>query len=128
VTRHVRTAYVWHENALKGNRSLGEELGWGARLDQAPDLQGAIAAMGLTGLEAVPVRVLSAGQKRRATLARAVASGSRLWLLDEPGAGLDAASVERLEQAIARHREAGGAAVIASHGETRVAGARTLSL
>ena len=62
-----------------------------------------------------PVRMLSTGQARRARLARVIASGAPLWLLDEPLNGLDTASVSRLDQAIADHRAAGGGLIIASH-------------
>jgi heme exporter protein A len=77
-------------------------------------------AMGLAGLADVPVRLLSSGQAKRATLARVAASGAQLWLLDEPLNGLDADGVARLDAAIADHRAAGGAVLAASHG--RLAG------
>jgi heme exporter protein A len=63
----------------------------------------------------VPVRLLSTGQARRARLARVMASGAPLWLLDEPLNGLDRDGVERLAAAIADHREAGGGVLAASH-------------
>ena len=74
-----------------------------------------MTAMGLADLENVPVRLLSTGQARRARLARVIASGARLWLLDEPLNGLDADGAERLTLATATHRAAGGAVVAASH-------------
>jgi heme exporter protein A len=77
-------------------------------------------AMGLAALADVPVRLLSAGQTKRATLARVAASGAQLWLLDEPLNGLDADGVARLEALIAGHRSTGGAVLAASHG--RLAG------
>ena len=54
--------------------------------------------MGLAPLAEVPVRMLSAGQRQRAALARVVASGAPLWLLDEPANGLDADGMARLER------------------------------
>jgi heme exporter protein A len=72
-------------------------------------------AMGLTALAEVPVRLLSSGQAKRATLARVAASGAQLWLLDEPLNGLDADGVARLDALIARHRSTGGAVLAASH-------------
>ena len=59
--------------------------------------------------------MLSTGQARRARLARAMASGAPLWLLDEPLNGLDHTSVGLLESAIAAHRADGGAILFASH-------------
>jgi heme exporter protein A len=76
---------------------------------------GDLAALGLAELSAVPVRLLSAGQRRRAALARVAASGAPLWLLDEPANALDAASVDLLARLIERHRASGGAVLAASH-------------
>jgi heme exporter protein A len=71
--------------------------------------------MGLRHLAAVPVRMLSTGQRKRAMLARVAASGAPLWLLDEPANGLDAEGQERLAAAMAAHRMRGGAVLAASH-------------
>jgi heme exporter protein A len=96
--------------ALDERQRLGDALAFWAR-DGAIGL----AAMGLSPLAAMPVRMLSAGQRKRAALARVVASAAPLWLLDEPANGLDADGLARLEAAIAAHRAAGGAVLAASH-------------
>lgn len=83
-------------------------------------LDDAMAAFCLEGLTQVPCRFLSAGQMKRATLARVIASGAPLWLLDEPQNGLDSASLKQLDAAVDAHRKSGGAVVVASH--VRVAG------
>ena len=75
----------------------------------------ALEAMGIAHLAEVPVRMLSAGQRKRASLARVVASGAPLWLLDEPANGLDADGLARLGGAIAAHCGSGGAILAASH-------------
>jgi heme exporter protein A len=75
----------------------------------------ALATFGLMPLAEQPARLLSAGQRRRLALARLLACGGDIWLLDEPGVGLDHGSQERLEAAIADHRTAGGRVVLASH-------------
>ena len=75
----------------------------------------AMATLGIAHLAAVPIRLLSSGQLKRATLARAVASGAPLWLLDEPLNALDADGAQRLSQAIEAHLAAGGAVLAASH-------------
>jgi heme exporter protein A len=72
-------------------------------------------SLGLAHLAEVPVRLLSTGQLKRATLARVAASGAPLWLLDEPLNGLDSDAIARLTALIASHREAGGAVLAASH-------------
>jgi heme exporter protein A len=83
---------------------------WEATVDAAMD------ALGLTRLADVPVRLLSTGQAKRATLARVAASGAPLWLLDEPLNGLDSDGVACLEALIAGHLTGGGAVLAASHG------------
>jgi heme exporter protein A len=75
----------------------------------------AMEALGLKDLADVPVRLLSSGQQRRATLARVAASGAPLWLLDEPTNGLDAEGFADLVELIDAHTAAGGAVVAASH-------------
>lgn len=100
--------------ALDPRRTLADALGFWARLDGAA-LAPAMAAMGLERLEQVPVRMLSTGQRKRAALARVIASGAPLWLLDEPANGLDADGRERLAAAMAAHRAGGGAILAATH-------------
>lgn len=107
-----RTPLALADDALALDRELPLAKAlrfWGASVDEA------MAAMGLAALADVPVRLLSAGQAKRATLARVAASGALLWLLDEPLNGLDADGLERLDTLISRHREAGGAVLAASH-------------
>ena len=96
--------------ALDRELSLLRALGfWGGDADLALD------AFGLSHLEQVPVRLLSSGQAKRATLARVMASGARLWLLDEPLNALDADGEERLARLVDQHRASGGAVLAASH-------------
>jgi heme exporter protein A len=83
---------------------------WGGRVDEAMD------ALDLRRLAEVPIRLLSTGQAKRATLARVAASGAPLWLLDEPLNGLDNDGVARLDALVAGHLERGGAVLAASHG------------
>lgn len=75
----------------------------------------AIDALGLAHLALVPVRLLSSGQLKRATLARVAASGAPLWLLDEPLNALDADGAKRLGFLVERHLAYGGAVLAASH-------------
>jgi heme exporter protein A len=96
------------ELALDRELPLGRALQfWGA--------EAGMEAMGLAALADVPVRLLSSGQAKRATLARVAASGAQLLLLDEPLNGLDAEGVARLDALIREHRSKGGAVVAASH-------------
>ena len=113
--------------ALDPTRALARALGFWSRLDGADPAQ-AMSAMGLAALGGVPVRMLSTGQRKRAALARVVASGAPLWLLDEPANGLDGDGQERLESAIAAHRAGGGAVLAASHQPLALPGAGRIAL
>jgi heme exporter protein A len=112
-------ALMAEASALDPDRRLVDALRFWAALDDDDDPHGrvarAIEATQLSAIAEVPVRLLSTGQRRRATLARVVASGAPAWLLDEPANGLDDASVRTLETLIAGHRAAGGIALIATH-------------
>ncbi len=124
-SRHV--AYVGHLDALKPGLTVAENLRpWSHEAGHA--VEPALAVMGLEPLVAVPARFLSAGQRRRAVLARLVLSAAPLWLLDEPTNALDAASLARLEALLAAHRDAGGAVVAATHQDFVLPGAATLEL
>lgn len=97
--------------ALDPELSLGRALAFW----RGPKLDEALSAFDLDRIADVPVRMLSTGQGRRARLARVMASGAPLWLLDEPLNGLDVDGVEQLAAAMAGHRGSGGAVVTASH-------------
>lgn len=109
--RRVDAALADDGLALDRELPLSKALSFwgGSRLAEA------MAAYDIARLADVPVRLLSTGQRKRATLARVMASGAPLWLLDEPLNGLDRDGVERLSEAVARHRADGGAVVAASH-------------
>lgn len=102
--------------SLDEELTLARALAFWAKLDgAAATVAHALDALALTDLAGIPVRLLSTGQRRRAAIARVLASGAPLWLLDEPANGLDAAALGLLEAAIARHRTFGGAVLVASH-------------
>lgn len=125
-----RVAWAGHDVALKPGVTLADELAHWARLDGATPtaVETAMAAFDLTPLADLPAGILSSGQRRRASLARAMASGVELWLLDEPGVGLDTASLELLAKAIAAHRAGGGLVVAVTHGEIGIDAPQTLRL
>lgn len=102
--------------ALDSELPLARALGFWADLDGTPDRVGAaLDRVGLSEWGEAPVRWLSTGQRRRANLARVIASNAPIWLLDEPANGLDTASVAMLESVVADHRAAGGIALVATH-------------
>jgi len=121
-------ALMAEATALDAERRLGNALRFWARLDDEDSDPGtrvaaALEATNLAALAEVPVRLLSTGQRRRAALARVVASKAPLWLLDEPANGLDDVSVRVLEGLIAGHRASGGIALVATHMPIDVPGA-----
>jgi heme exporter protein A len=96
--------------ALDRELPLGQALAfWGGPVDQA------LAALAIDHLAEVPVRLLSSGQLKRATLAQVAASDASLWLLDEPLNALDSDGTKRLGRLVERHLETGGAVLAASH-------------
>lgn len=121
----ARVAYLGHLDALKLGLTAAENLRpWGARAAVAAALE----AGGLAPLADLPVRLLSAGQRRRLALARLDLRGAALWLLDEPTLGLDVAAVERFGAMLARHRAGGGLVVAATHLPLPLAEAATLAI
>ena len=110
--REGSVALLTEAHALDPERPLGVALGFWAGVDGVAP---ALGELGLAHLTAVPVRLLSTGQRRRAALARVVAGGADIWLLDEPANGLDVEGVGLLERLVAEHRARGGIAVVASH-------------
>lgn len=96
------------ENLLVTNRVAGCEL-------SASEAETALARVSLINQRHLPARVLSAGQRRRLTLARLLAARARLWLLDEILTSLDDLGVDLARKLISEHIDSGGLAVIATH-------------
>lgn len=116
--------------ALDSEATLAQAIGFWARIDGRPQaaVAPALDAVGLGHFAQVPVRFLSTGQRRRAAMARVVASEAPIWLLDEPANGLDAAAVATLEALIAGHRAGGGIALVATHQPIELPGALPIEL
>ncbi len=127
VTREGNVALADEQPALDPALPLATALGFWAGIDSG-SVSDALASVDMEHLAQVPVRMLSTGQRRRATLARTLASGADIWLLDEPANGLDAGGVTILEGLIAAHRLRGGIAVVATHQPLAMADAQILEL
>ncbi|HEX5305847.1 MAG TPA: cytochrome c biogenesis heme-transporting ATPase CcmA [Dyella sp.] len=111
--------FLGHQLGLKGDLSPRENLRIAAGLHGCRDGMTAATALrsvGLHGYEDEPVRQLSAGQKKRAALARLLLVPATLWLLDEPYANLDRHGIALVNRLLETHIGAGGAALVTSHG------------
>lgn len=128
-------AYVGHAPALKDELSVAENLAFAARLAgsaaSAAQMEAALECLGIGGLAPLPARVLSQGQRRRASLARLALPGATpLWLLDEPFAALDDDGIGRVRELAEAHLARGGMLVLTSHQDVPVAAgsAQTVAL
>jgi heme exporter protein A len=114
-----QVALLGHLLGLKTELSTLQNLRFaigmgGMRAGITPHL--ALASVGLDGYEDQPVRMLSAGQRKRVALARLLLVPAALWLLDEPYANLDRGGIELVNRVLDDHARRGGAALITSHG------------
>jgi heme exporter protein A len=115
---HNELAYLGHDNGLKGDLSATENLRYALGLRRrvaVSDCAAALRRVELAEHSDVPLRRLSAGQRRRVALARLSLMGAALWLLDEPASNLDTAGHALLGQLLEAHVRAGGAAIVATH-------------
>ncbi len=113
-------AYAAHEPALKADLTALENLRFSVGLKRRAgrdELRAALERTGVTACADLPARVLSAGQRRRVSLARVVAMNAPLWLLDEPYANLDAAGSQLVSDLLQSHVTAGGLALVVAHRE-----------
>jgi heme exporter protein A len=121
--------YVGHADALKPSLTVAANLRfWRRVLSGKGSIEEALDAVGMVPLADLPVSTLSAGQKRRAALARLLVAPRRIWLLDEPTGALDAAAEVMLGRLMTRHLAAGGIAVAATHRPLPVTAAQRLAL
>ncbi|MET0654913.1 MAG: heme ABC exporter ATP-binding protein CcmA [Pseudoxanthomonas sp.] len=112
-------AYLGHLPAMKADLNTLENLDFlcglhGRRSRQLPG--DALGMVGLAGHEDTLARQLSAGQKKRLSLARLWLSPAPLWLLDEPYANLDLDGINLVNRMISAHLRDGGAALVTTHG------------
>lgn len=108
-------AYLGHTDALKGQLTVEENLYFWAGVYGRAGFDDVLDALDLQKLRTRLVHRLSAGQKRRTSLARMLISGASLWLLDEPTTALDTETVNRVENILSDHITKGGAVILSTH-------------
>ena len=122
--------YLGHLDAMKTALTVAENLEFWRRFLGEPrlDVEAALNTVGLRGIGHLPFGYLSAGQKRRAAIARLLTTHRPLWLLDEPTAGLDTQSEADFVWLMKAHLGAGGIVVAATHQPLGIEGAKGLRL
>jgi heme exporter protein A len=108
-------AYAGHADGLKAMLSVAENLQFWAAVYGRREIDAALEAYALAPLADRLAGTLSAGQKRRAGLARLMVTGRPIWVLDEPTVSLDIAAVGMFADAVRAHLDGGGMALLATH-------------
>jgi heme exporter protein A len=122
--------YVGHQDAVKPSLTVHENLKFWTQYLGAGGaaIEPALEAVDLAPLADLPAAYLSAGQRRRLSIARLVAVPRPLWLLDEPTSALDVPSQNRLADLMRRHLAGGNMIVAAAHGPIGLERARELKM
>ncbi|QPK64392.1 cytochrome c biogenesis heme-transporting ATPase CcmA [Methylomonas sp. LL1] len=110
-------AYVGHADGSKKELSVLENLHFALALNTPGhySIDQALEKVQLAGFDDNPVQTLSAGQKRRLSLARLLITHNQLWILDEPFTSLDKQGVELIENLMIDHTRQGGMVILTSH-------------
>jgi len=126
---HARPLYAGHDPAIKDDLSVAENIRFWMRFmgtresnTGADFLQQVIDKIGLSEVAQQEGRTLSAGQRKRCSLARLLFCDESLWLLDEPYSNLDQQGIVMLNDILKDHLESGGACVLTTHGSLRPEG------
>ena len=123
--------FLGHLPGLKQSLSPEENLIWWRRLNSSSgSLNNAevLASIGLKGYEDVPCFYLSAGQQRRAALARLLITQAQIWVLDEPFTAIDKQGVAELEALLIEHAARGGIIVLSTHQDVGIESIKRLPL
>jgi heme exporter protein A len=115
-----QSRWLGHAPALKGELSVAQNWRFWAALEDISLSEDDVLRWGerlaLPGFEHATVSTLSAGQKKRAQLARLYFGAAKLWLLDEPFANLDRAGIAQIEAMMRAFLASSGMIIATSHG------------
>ena len=121
--------YIGHRAGISQLLSPIENLHWYQHLQhRRGDLLAILRRVGLAGYEYIRCQNLSAGQQRRAALARLLVADQQLWLLDEPFTALDRNGRSLVRELISNHVGQGGAVLCATHEPLELPGIKPLQL
>jgi heme exporter protein A len=132
-TLHGELAYLAHLNALKNDLTAAENLLYAVGMKRevsSREILSTLERLQIGQCAELPVRALSAGQKRRVAIARVLLANATLWVLDEPITNLDTAGIQLIERCMDEHLSTGGIILAAAH-QTLLEGSsrsRTLEL
>ncbi|MGZ8241781.1 MAG: cytochrome c biogenesis heme-transporting ATPase CcmA [Methylobacter sp.] len=121
---YAQMAYVGHLDGVKKELTVLENLKVSLALSKPGrySIQGALKKVNLAGFDDVLVQALSAGQKRRLSLARLLITENCLWILDEPFTSLDKQGIALIETLMIEHCSNNGMIVLTSHHEIALHG------
>ena len=115
---HQQLAYLAHVNALKTDLTALENLHYAVSLRRkitSREAREMLARLQIAECSDLPVRAMSAGQKRRVAIARILLTQAKLWVLDEPITNLDVGGIQLFERCMAEHLDGGGLVITAAH-------------
>ncbi|TAN71246.1 MAG: cytochrome c biogenesis heme-transporting ATPase CcmA [Methylobacter sp.] len=114
---YAQMAYVGHLDGIKKELTVLENLKMSLALSSSGQysIHEALAKVHLAGYDDILVQALSAGQKRRLSLARLLITENVLWILDEPFTSLDKQGIALIETLMTEHCANGGMIVLTSH-------------
>ena len=121
-------AYAGHADGIKSQLSVEANLRFWADVFGTRSIDQAVASFDLEPLLTRRAGEMSAGQKRRLSLARLLVTQRPVWCLDEPTVSLDAENVARFATAVKAHLAEGGSALIATHIDLGLDKARVLDV
>lgn len=124
VPQVFKNSLVWmaHQVGFKGDLTLLENLHFEAALrpQSGQDIEDVLNRLGLNRLKRLPMRSLSAGQRRRVALARMLLSEAQLWIMDEPVTNLDSEGRALVMELVGEHLAADGMVIMAAHQDVDV--------
>lgn len=120
---YAEMAYVGHLDGIKKELTVIENLKMSLALSQAArySIVQALAKVNLAGYDHALVQSLSAGQKRRLSLARLLITKKSLWVLDEPFTSIDKEGIKLIESLMHEHLVNGGMIILTSHHDLNLA-------